>query len=313
MTIAGFNIETSVRTMKVEKPLSVRILTKNIRYATTAPFKGEEKWEVRRPYLINELRFNAAYCDECFICLQEVLHQQIIDIGSDLNKGDAWEYIGIGRDDGHQAGEYSPIFYRPSVWKLEGWDTVWLSRTPDKPSRSWDAASIRIVTIGLFKHYATGKRIIGMSTHLDDRGSRSRLEAAKIILQQIQKHLGPDPEKGLPIFLGGDFNSESDQEAYLEMTGDSSPMVDLRDLVSEDRQYGDTNTFSGFDSETRRKRIDFIFVNGKAPNFSNPEFDIRRHPKPPWMAQSYAVLQNRFEDGTYNSDHQAVVGDVQLL
>ena len=299
--------------MRAEKPLPIRILTKNIRYATTAPFKGEEQWEVRRPNLIKELRFNTAHCGESFICLQEVLHQQITDICSDLNKGDRWDYIGVGRDDGHQAGEYSPIFFRASVWKLENWDTVWLSRTPKEPSRSWDAGCTRILTIGVFTHRSTNKSVVGMSTHLDDRGSRSRLEAAKIILQQIQKYSGPEPAKMVPVFLGGDFNSESDQEAYLEITGDSSPMVDLKDLIPKDRRYGDSNTFSGFDSETRRKRIDFIFLGQKDLESLPSESKIMRDSKFPWIADSYAVLQNRFEDGVYNSDHQAVVGDVRIL
>lgn len=92
--------------MKVYKPLPIRLLTHNIRYATNSPFKGEEKWVIRKPRLINELSFNTAHA-ESFICLQEVLHQQLLDILSGLNSGlnsekKVWDYVGVGRDDGKQ-------------------------------------------------------------------------------------------------------------------------------------------------------------------------------------------------------------------
>ena len=48
--------------MTVHEPLPIRLLTHNIRYATNSPFKGEEKWGVRKSRLINELSFNTAHC-----------------------------------------------------------------------------------------------------------------------------------------------------------------------------------------------------------------------------------------------------------
>lgn len=96
--------------MKVINPVPIRLLTHNIRYATNSPFKGEEKWDLRKSRLINELSFITAHCAESFICLQEVLHQQLVDILSGLNsKKTAWDFVGVGRDDGLKAGEYSPI------------------------------------------------------------------------------------------------------------------------------------------------------------------------------------------------------------
>jgi hypothetical protein len=141
--------------MKTKTELPLRILTHNIRYATSSPFKGELPWDDRKQPLLNELLFNTRNQD-AFICLQEVLHNQLVDVLSGLNQHSStvpkrasetqqWEYIGVGRDDGHKAGEYSPIFYQPSVWQLRHWENVWLSKTPNKPSKGWDAASIRIL------------------------------------------------------------------------------------------------------------------------------------------------------------------------
>ncbi|KAL9104981.1 MAG: hypothetical protein Q9163_000153 [Psora crenata] len=298
--------------MRAEGGLTVRLLTKNIRYATTSPFTGEEKWEVRRAYLAKELVFNTVHCDEAFICLQEVLHQQIMDIHTDLNQDDEWDYIGVGRDDGFAAGEYSPIFYRPSIWENKIRDTVWLSKTPEKPSKGWDAACLRILTVGVFVHRRSGKKVVALNTHLDDRGSRSRLEGAKIILQQIEKYSAQGTAPRLPVFLAGDFNSEPHQEAYLEITSDSSPMVDLHSLVPEPKRYGDTNTFTGFDTEITRKRIDFIFLTHNASKSQKATIPTSKDDTPSWVAGGYAVLPNRFEDGVYNSDHRAVIGDLWL-
>ncbi|TLD18327.1 putative endonuclease exonuclease phosphatase protein [Venturia nashicola] len=279
--------------MKAFLTLPIRLLSHNIRYATTAPFKGEELWAVRSPRLINELRYNTLHNRESFICLQEVLQNQLIDILDTLNNGNSskkeWASIGVGRDDGKTAGEYSPILYRPDVWDLKDFKTLWLSETPDRPSKGWDAGSIRIVTIGVFGHKESGKQIVAMNTHLDNQGSKSRLEGAKLIVKTM-KSLQPTP-----IFLAGDFNSEPNEEAYGVFSSPDSPVSDLRDSIPSKLRYGEENTFTGFGNQTAI-RIDYLFL-AKGSD---------------WTPQGYAVLANKFEDGVYNSDHRAVVGDVLL-
>jgi endonuclease/exonuclease/phosphatase family metal-dependent hydrolase len=290
--------------MKALFQLPIRLLTHNIRYATTSPFKGEERWPVRAPRLINELRYSTLYNAESFICLQEVLNNQLVDIMDSLNgnstgEGDKWAYIGVGREDGKKSGEYSPILYRPAVWKVMKFETKWLSETPDKPSKGWDAASTRIVTIGVLQHRHTEKQILAMNTHMDDQGTKARLEGARLIIRLINEFIEQykAPSRKLPVFLAGDFNSEPNQEAYGVLNAADSPVRDLREDVPAPRRYGDENTFTGFGFENEpTKRIDFLFL-GKG------EF---------WNVKEYAVLENRFEDGVYNSDHRAVVGDVLL-
>lgn len=283
--------------MKSQGALSIRLLTHNIRYATNSPSKGEDYWAVRKPRMINELKFNTAHCAESFICLQEVLYGQLMDIMSGLNssKKDKWQYIGVGRDDGHKAGEYSPILYQPAAWELMAWKTIWLSPTPDEPSRGWDAACTRILTVGVFQHRDSKKKVVAMSTHLDHAGPKSRVESAKIILKQTADYKG----QADGIFLAGDFNSPPDTEAYKLMTSDQSLMFDLRSSVPEEDRYGHELTFSGFQNQPDH-RIDFVFL------------EKSMHDKAPWTVNSYAVLENRFEDRVYNSDHRAVVGDVEL-
>lgn len=303
--------------MKPSGPIPIRLLTHNIRYATASPSEGEEKWNVRSPRIISELRFNTAYCPASFICLQEVLHHQLLDILANLGQdASTWAYIGVGRDDGKEAGEYSPIIYQPDVWILQFHKTVWLSKTPDRPSRSWDAASIRILTVGKFQHRHSRKTIVAMNTHLDDQGSRSRLEAVKIILKQVSDTIDQeeDDSKICPAFLAGDFNSEPTQEAYTTITSEGSPFSDLYQLVPDNNKYGDNNTFTGFDpGATQPQRIDFLFINYWPHNKSVWDSEHSKSGAQPWDVLGYGVLANRFEDAIYSSDHRAVVGDLLLL
>jgi endonuclease/exonuclease/phosphatase family metal-dependent hydrolase len=202
-----------------------------------------------------------------------------------------WAYIGVGRDDGKKAGEYSPIFYRPSVWHLKRWETRWLSETPSVPSKGWDASNIRIVTVGDFVHFETKQHITVLNTHLDDQGSRSREESAKIILSLTNVN------NASAILLAGDFNSPPDGGAYKIMTSSESIMQDIALRVPQEKRYGNEMTFTSFGHvDNKPSRIDFIFS--------------RKGDKLTY--RSYGVLANRFDDGVYLSDHRACVADLLL-
>ena len=298
----------------------IRILTHNIRYATSTPFKGEWPWPKRKQHLLNELRFHTRHNPASFICLQEVLHGQLVDILTELNgtspgvtSTDAeWACIGVGRDDGHKAGEYSPIFYRRAVWELMQWETVWLSETPTVPSKGWDAACIRIVTIGVFMHSESGKTVLTLNTHLDDQGSRSRFEAAHIILAKIREYLGRGDGEGISgVFLAGDLNSEENEDAYQVLTAHHSSLVDSQKIEDPAAHYGNENTFTGFGGD-KAARIDYILLGPTRPHDPDRRKDGELPRFLPWTMMGYSVLANRFDDGVFNSDHRAVVVDVAL-
>ncbi|KAL8653037.1 MAG: hypothetical protein Q9226_004008 [Calogaya cf. arnoldii] len=269
-------------------PLSIRILSHNIRYATTSLFKNERPWEERRPLIVNELSYNTRpytavhhHGNEllpstaAFICLQEVLHSQLSDILHDLNDiepkeqehslpaGPLWAHIGVGREDGYTKGEYSPIIYPVQLFDLLHFQNIWLILTPDRPSKGWDAGSERILTAGVFRSKLTGQRIIACCTHLDNAGSESRKKSVGLIIETIEnlrrewsgRGLSGDDvsipgmaEHGPAVFLAGDFNSQPGQEAYLEMEA-SGLMCDLRNFVEPRRRYGDVITFTGFNRD----------------------------------------------------------------
>ncbi|KAK4658089.1 hypothetical protein QC762_203680 [Podospora pseudocomata] len=279
-------------------PLPIRLITFNVRYATKTPVPGEEPWSIRCPKLCSQLKFITSGQDSPFICLQEVLYSQLMDIQDRL--GNAWHHIGQGREDGKQAGEFSPIFFRVDHWECERQKTYWLSKTPDLPSKGWDAALERVVTVGLFRHKDTGARVVVMSTHFDHRGKVAREESAKLLLE-ISRTWTASASRGtqVPAFLGGDFNSTPSDGAYKVLAAPDSGMTDISQLVQQDDRYGNQDiTYTSFgEPEETPKRIDFLFVR------ESQQFTSR----------NFGILPNRFDDMVYLSDHRAVVADMELI
>lgn len=301
-------------THDLEETMPIRIITFNIRYATTTPVSGEELWKVRCPKLCTQLRFAVAGHPAAFLCLQEALANQVEDVQAEM--GPSWRYIGVGRDDGAAAGEFSPVFYNADVWTCERTRTYWLSPTPEVPSRGWDAVLPRIVTMGQFRYRRTGgnttTRVVVLSTHFDHRGLTAREESARLILKLTDAWVGEIMSIGgggggsgglgrwrggkPPVFLGGDFNSKPSDKAYQTMTGHGG-MTDISTMIPKEHRYGNELTYSSFDEPDQvPQRIDFLFVKDTS--------DIK--------FLTFGVLANRFDDGVFLSDHRATIADMEI-
>lgn len=285
-------------THDLEEALPFRIITFNIRYATPTPVPGEQLWKVRCPRLCTQLRFVVAGHPAAFICLQEALANQVEDVQAEM--GSSWAHVGVGREDGVAAGEFSPIFYNASLWSCERSGTYWLSPTPEKPSRGWDAVLPRIVTMGQFRHRDTGTTVVVLSTHFDHRGLQAREESARLILKLARawtEDATASRQPKPPVFLGGDFNSTPADKAYQTMTAHGTGMTDIATLIPSQQRYGNELTYSSFGEPGEvPKRIDFLFVK----DVSGIKF------------LTFGVLANRFDDGIYLSDHRATVADMEI-
>ncbi|KAH6669141.1 endonuclease/Exonuclease/phosphatase [Plectosphaerella plurivora] len=275
----------------------LRIVTYNIRYATTEPVEHEKLWRDRCPLLCTQLSFITTGHPTAFICLQEALASQVDDVQAHL--GSEWAHIGGGRDDGRLEGEFCPIFYRRTAWRCERSHIYWLSETPEKPSRGWDAMLPRIVTVGDFTPQGHGGRAVVMATHFDHIGEVARQKSAELILK-IAKKAGAGEAGARPadvVLLGGDFNSSPGDGAYQTMVAKGSGMVDVSDVVPREGRYGNELTYTSFDEpEWEPMRIDFLFLG--VPSGVK--------------ARTFGVLANRFDDGTFLSDHRPVVADLEI-
>lgn len=224
----------------------INVISFNIRLNTSQD--GENAWPNRSEMVSALLRFH----DADIFGLQEAKYEQIVDLENDL-KDLAW--IGVGRDDGQKGGEFCPVFYKPSKFILIKYGNFWLSETPEKPGKGWDAACNRLVTWGLMQSKVTGKQFLFLNTHLDHIGKEARKNSVFLINEWIEEITY---NKNLPVILTGDFNLTPDQEPISLV---KKVMKDSRDLSIE-APYGPVGTYNGFkiDSSLDR-RIDYIFVS----------------------------------------------------
>ncbi|SHG21513.1 endonuclease/exonuclease/phosphatase family protein [Flagellimonas flava] len=224
---------------------SLGVMSYNIRYDN--PQDGENRWDNRKEHLISQLNF---YAPDVFGTQEGLLHQ-LGDLKNGLN---AYGYVGVGRDDGKEKGEFTAIFYHQETVELLKDNTFWLSLTPDKPSKAWDAALPRICTYSLFKMKESGRQFYVFNTHFDHIGEQARLESSLLILSKI-KQLNTG---GLPVILMGDFNMDPNSTGYSSITKE---MKDCHIEVGA-KAYGPGGTFNGFDiTKPTDRRIDYIFVS----------------------------------------------------
>ena len=89
-----------------------------------------------------------------------------------------YDFIGVGRDDGAQNGEFAAIFYRTDKFELLAHGDFWLSEITDRPNKGWDAALPRVCSWGKFRDKKSGYTFLFYNLHLDHKGKLARIEGA---------------------------------------------------------------------------------------------------------------------------------------
>ena len=113
----------------------------NIRNANRGDAKNGNGWEKRSVYMCQQIQFEDPGVFGC----QEVKKEQIDDM---LRLMPEYAYVGVGREDGKEGGEYSPVFYKKDRYKLLDSGTFWLAEDPTKAELGWDAACKRVCLTG---------------------------------------------------------------------------------------------------------------------------------------------------------------------
>ena len=139
-----------------------KIMSYNIRYDTQND--GENRWDLRKDELVKLLE----YYNPDFIGMQEAMPHQFKFIAEHL---DDYNYVGHGRDGLYTDSEATPIFYDFTKYQLLTKDLFWLSSTPKKISKGWDAALNRIVVYAKFKSRKTNQNLFKSLMRLTSPGS----------------------------------------------------------------------------------------------------------------------------------------------
>lgn len=255
------------------------VMSFNIRYDN--PGDGINQWDNRKEIAVSLIR----EVSPDFLGLQEVRASQLKYLGEQLVE---YNYFGKSRSE-DPMDEHSPIFFKKNKYELLLSNTFWLSETPDKPSKGWDAALNRIVTWGKLKHKETGKIFFHFNTHFDHIGEQARLESAKLLKKKIREIAGDNE-----FIVTGDFNFDPSSNYYQILTEDETSEVRLVDasLVSDETER--KGTFTGFDlSKPAEGPIDYIFV------------------KPTLTVSNYEVIDTTY-NGRLPSDHFPVKAVIYL-
>lgn len=255
----------------------VTVMTYNIKYDNV--HDTVNNWNDRKDAMVDLIK----HYEPGIIGMQEVLHGQLSYLVEHLS---SFKSIGVGRDDGKQKGEYSPILYNASNYKLLKNETFWLSDTPNKISIGWDAALERICTYALLEDLKTQKQFWVFNTHFDHKGKVAREKSATLIVSKI-KELNIE---NLPVVLMGDLNLKPKETPiqYLK-----KELADGQSLTQE-TFYGPTGTFSGFKHDrVLTDRIDYIFVQNIT-------------------VESYIHIDDRMENNKHISDHLPVLAKLNI-
>lgn len=258
-------------------PQSVKVMTYNIRFDN--PADGVNAW----PNRIEKVAALIRKYNPDIIGVQEALHHQLHDLIRVLPD---YSFVGVGRDDGKEAGEYSAILYKHGRFGLLGSQTRWLSETPEVPgSKSWDAAITRLVTIARFYDKPLKRELVLLNTHFDHVGKEARLMSGVMLQSMVLGMQINNPT--LPIIITGDFNCDRTEATYEALVKDNL-------LIDTKPANDNTGTYCDFAVGSMECRaIDYIF-----------------HTKE-WILRGYKVIEDH--DGKfYPSDHLPVLAEFEL-
>ena len=277
--ILGISVANPMPIYNFEEPvgetLDVTVMSYNVYIAGA----GKKSPENRTPLVVKTISEQAP---DSF-GLQEADIDWINRISSALPE---YAWVGKGRDDGAEGGEFSPVFYLKDKYNLIDSGTFWLSETPDTPSKGWDAMYKRVCTWAVLEEKTTGKCYVHMNAHMDHIGTVARENGAKLIAEKAAAF-------EIPVVLTGDFNTEEGTDAYSTIV--SAGFMDTKYVAEETMSVGTYHNFGMKNVEKESASpIDFIFVSyAKA------------------SVESYKVLVGKV-DGAYSSDHYPVVSEMKL-
>lgn len=174
--------------------------------------------------------------------------------------------VGTGRE-GINQGEHSPVFFRTDRFALLDSGTFWLSETPEKVSRGWDADYNRICSWVKLRDRQSKKEFFYFNTHLDHMGPVARHEGAELICRRIASLAGDK----YPVFCTGDFNAEPKDEPIKVMLQHLASARDVSQTPPYDQ--GSEVSWTGVpvgamtvtipEAQRGRQAIDHVFVNGR--------------------------------------------------
>jgi len=251
----------------------VSVLSLNLRFGLADD--GPNGWEYRKESVVKLFREHSPD----LIATQEANDFQIDFLARNLS-----EYFHIGRR--HPAPSFwqdNILFHRKTIACKDSFH-LFLSETPNIPSRSYGSRFPRQFTLGLFT--INGQPLICINTHFDFKNP-AQMGAVRIIKERLALY-----GDGIPTILMGDFNATPESPCYGWLTGKEAEGETGLDF-SETFEGPYPSTLHRFTGKPAGGYIDWILYRG------------------PMRLKACKVLQEPV-DGIYPSDHYPVTAVFEL-
>lgn len=265
-----------------EKEIKVNVMSFNIRMDN--PEDSLNNWKYRKDVAAQIIKDQ----NIDIVGTQEVLYNQLQDL---LERLPDYNYVGVGREDGKQKGEYAALFYKKERFEEEDSGTFWLSETPDVAgSKGWDGACERVASWAVLKDKETGKKIFAINTHLDHVGETARQKGVTLLIDRAK-----ELSNGLPVIITGDFNAERESSVIKHALDPNNSMQLFDSYAIASTTDNAKWTFHDFGKlpEEERPYIDYIFVNKSV------------------IVDEYKVMDEKLND-IYLSDHCPIVAKLTI-
>lgn len=264
--------------LAVAEPL--RVMSFNIRYGTAKD--GENAWPKRRELVFDLLREETPHV----VGMQEAERFQLDELREALPD---YGEVGVGRDDGKTAGEYSPILYDKRRVEVLDQDTFWFAEEPAAPGTiAWGANLPRVCTWILARDKANGQEFYFYNMHWDHESQDSRQRSADLVLERIAEREKQDA----PVVVTGDFNADEKNPAFVRLVSSKKQGLadSFRRLYPKETAVGTFHNFRGGDDG---RKIDAVLVS------------------PEWQVEKAAIVRTQ-RDKRYPSDHYPVTATIEL-
>ncbi len=253
-----------------KKNNTLRIMSFNIRCSGV----GVQTAESRYP-LVSETILKG---EPDSVGLQEATPEWMDYLKSALS--DKYDFVGIPRED---EGEYSSIFYLKDKYTVTESGNFWLSETPEKESKGWDAACYRICTWAVLENKETKEKYVHVNTHLDHIGVEARRNGVELMLEKLKEYAD------FPAVFTADMNIEEGTENYLQFVNSGF----MYDTKHQAENTVDCLTFHNIKPSIFHDVIDYVMINDK------------------FSADTYRVVTKGI-DGKYVSDHFPIYADLYI-
>lgn len=264
-----------------------RVMTCNIRVTGLEADAGKpgRPWEERKEVC----RTVIAKQRPDIICMQEVVYESYAYMKAELKNYYAYGFSGPEMDpykEGYHFISKNVIFFKKSRYELVSSGNYWFSETPLKAgSLSWGSKRARHCNWVRLLDKKTGEEFRVLNIHLDHYSEEARLSQAKLLIEEAGQY-----NEDFPQIICGDFNSEI-----------GSPAVDAVHQAGWKDAYQwlglpERASYHAFKGEEykKKKRIDFIFLKGKA--------------KP-----VFCRMIDENINGIFPSDHYFIMADINIL